>query len=134
MILVIQIVYPQLNPCENINKHTSILRLHPCNVCLPEVISMTVKASNFHPDVITFRWFCQGGELSPVASQAQSSPRPNAEGFFSAYSQCKLPCSELERGGTKVWVSVHHIALKQPVTRETRGARETPKLDLKVKK
>ncbi|XP_070846570.1 uncharacterized protein [Chaetodon trifascialis] len=86
-----------------------------------EVISMTVRASHFHPDVITFRWFCQGGELSPVASQASSSPRPNSEGFFSAFSQCKLPCTELEKGGTKVWVSVHHIALKQPVTRETRG-------------
>lgn len=86
-----------------------------------DVISMTVRASHFHPDVITFRWFCQGGELSPVASQASSSPRPNSEGFFSAYSQCKLPRTELEKGGTKVWVSVHHIALKQPVTRETRG-------------
>lgn len=82
---------------------------------------MTVRATYFHPDVITFRWFCQGGELSPVASQASSSPRPNSEGFFSAYSQCKLPMSELEKGSTKVWVSVHHIALKQPITRETRG-------------
>lgn len=91
------------------------------SLCLPEVISMTVKATHFHPDVITFRWFCEGGELSPVASQASSSPRPNSEGFFSAYSQCKLPRSELEKGGTKVWVSVHHIALRQPVTRETRG-------------
>lgn len=92
----------------------------------PDVISLTVRASHFHPDVITFRWFCQGGELSPVASQASSSPRPNSEGFFSAYSQCKLPRSELEKGGTKVWVSVHHIALKQPVTRETRGFIKTP--------
>ncbi|XP_019963177.2 uncharacterized protein [Paralichthys olivaceus] len=91
-----------------------------------DVISMTVRASHFHPDVITFRWFCQGGELSPVASQASSSPRPNSEGFFSAYSQCKLPQSELEKGGTKVWVSVHHIALKQPVTRETRGFMKRP--------
>ncbi|XP_019218178.1 uncharacterized protein si:ch211-180a12.2 isoform X1 [Oreochromis niloticus] len=86
-----------------------------------DVISLTVRASHFHPDVITFRWFCQGGELSPVASQASSSPRPNSEGFFSAYSQCKLPCTELEKGAMKVWVSVHHIALKQPITRETRG-------------
>ncbi|TWW81332.1 hypothetical protein D4764_01G0011470 [Takifugu flavidus] len=62
----------------------------------------------------------RGGELSPVASQASSSPRPDSEGFFSAYSQCKLPKSELEKGSTKVWVSVHHIALKQPITRETR--------------
>ncbi|KAM6897993.1 uncharacterized protein PEZ65_020096 [Lycodopsis pacificus] len=85
-----------------------------------DVISMTVRASHFHPDVITFRWFCQGSELSPVASQASSSPRPDSEGFFAASSQCKLPRSELEKGGTKVWVSVHHIALKQPVTRETR--------------
>ncbi|XP_034426284.1 uncharacterized protein si:ch211-180a12.2 isoform X2 [Hippoglossus hippoglossus] len=91
-----------------------------------DVISMTVRATHFHPDVITFRWFCQGGELSPVASQASSSPRPNSEGFFSAYSQCKLPQSELEKGGTKVWVSVHHIALKQPVTRETRGFMKRP--------
>ncbi|XP_051274257.1 uncharacterized protein si:ch211-180a12.2 isoform X2 [Dicentrarchus labrax] len=90
------------------------------------VISMTVRASHFHPDVITFRWFCEGGELSPVASQASSSPRPNSEGFFSAFSQCKLPQSELEKGGTKVWVSVHHIALKQPVTRETRGFIKRP--------
>ncbi|XP_041819387.1 uncharacterized protein si:ch211-180a12.2 [Chelmon rostratus] len=100
--------------------------LHSHNFCLPEVISMTVRASHFHPDVITFRWFCQGGELSPVASQASSSPRPNSEGFFSAFSQCKLPRSELEKGGTKVWVSVHHIALKQPVTRETRGFIKRP--------
>ncbi|XP_029954741.1 uncharacterized protein LOC115393775 [Salarias fasciatus] len=91
-----------------------------------DVISMTVRASHFHPDVITFRWFCQGGELSPVASQASSSPRPNSEGFFSASSQCKLPRSELEKGVTKVWVSVHHIALKQPVTRETRGFIKRP--------
>ncbi|CAB1440046.1 unnamed protein product [Pleuronectes platessa] len=91
-----------------------------------DVISMTVRATHFHPDVITFRWFCQGGELSPVASQASSSPRPNSEGFFSAYSQCKLPQRELEKGGTKVWVSVHHIALKQPVTRETRGFMRRP--------
>ncbi|XP_039643976.1 uncharacterized protein si:ch211-180a12.2 isoform X1 [Perca fluviatilis] len=91
-----------------------------------DVISMTVLASHFHPDVITFRWFCQGSELSPVASQASSSPRPNSEGVFSAFSQCKLPRSELEKGGTKVWVSVHHIALKQPVTRETRGFIKRP--------
>ncbi|XP_063750067.1 uncharacterized protein si:ch211-180a12.2 isoform X2 [Eleginops maclovinus] len=91
-----------------------------------DVISMTVRASHFHPDVITFRWFCQGSELSPVASQASSSPRPNSDGFFSAFSQCKLPQSELEKGGTKVWVSVHHIALKQPVTRETRGFMKRP--------
>ncbi|CAJ1080381.1 uncharacterized protein si:ch211-180a12.2 isoform X1 [Xyrichtys novacula] len=92
----------------------------------PDVISMTVRASHFHPDVITFRWFCEGSELSPVASQASSSPRPNSEGFFSASSQCKLPKSELERGSTKVWVSVHHVALKQPVTRETRGFIKSP--------
>lgn len=88
---------------------------------------MTVRATYFHPDVITFRWFCQGGELSPVASQASSSPRPDSEGFFSAYSQCKLPKSELENGNTKVWVSVHHIALKQPITRETRGQKQDMK-------
>ncbi|XP_034717006.1 uncharacterized protein si:ch211-180a12.2 isoform X5 [Etheostoma cragini] len=93
-----------------------------------DVISMTVQASRFHPDIITFRWFCQGSELSPVASQASSSPRPNSEGVFSAFSQCKLPRSELEKEGTKVWVSVHHIALKQPVTRETRVAPSIPPL------
>uniref|UniRef100_A0A3B3HD43 Si:ch211-180a12.2 n=1 Tax=Oryzias latipes TaxID=8090 RepID=A0A3B3HD43_ORYLA len=87
----------------------------------PDVISMKVSASHFHPDVITFRWFCQGGELSPVASEASSSPRPNAEGLFSAYSQCKLPRGELEKGATKVWVKVHHIALKHPIARESRG-------------
>ncbi|XP_054914048.1 uncharacterized protein si:ch211-180a12.2 isoform X2 [Poeciliopsis prolifica] len=87
----------------------------------PDVINMTVRATHFHPDVITFRWFCQGGELSPVASKASSSPRPNSEGFFSAFSQCKLPRREVEKGATKVWVSVHHVALKQPITRETRG-------------
>nr|XP_057917797.1 uncharacterized protein si:ch211-180a12.2 isoform X1 [Doryrhamphus excisus] len=93
-----------------------------------EIISLTVRASHFHPDVITFRWFCQGGELSPVASQASSSPRPDSEGFFSAFSQCKLPRSELEQGNTRVWVSVHHIALKQPVTRETRGFIKQPRV------
>ncbi|XP_019739072.1 uncharacterized protein LOC109523974 [Hippocampus comes] len=93
-----------------------------------EVISMTVRASHFHPDVITFRWFCQGGELSPVASQASTCPRPDCEGFFSASSQCKLPRTELEQGGTRVWVSVHHVALKQPVTRETRGFIKQPRV------
>uniref|UniRef100_A0A3Q1GGV0 Ig-like domain-containing protein n=1 Tax=Acanthochromis polyacanthus TaxID=80966 RepID=A0A3Q1GGV0_9TELE len=101
-------------------------KLQPCGFSPPDVISMTVRASHFHPDVITFRWFCQGGELSPVASQASSSPRPNSEGFFSAFSQCKLPRSELERGAAKVWVSVHHIALRQPVIRETRGFIKRP--------
>ncbi|XP_071395811.1 uncharacterized protein [Centroberyx affinis] len=103
-----------------------LLILYPSNFSPPDIISLTVQASHFHPDIITFRWFCQGGELSPVASQALSSPRPDAEGFFSASSQCKLPRSELEKGGTKVWVSVHHIALKQPVTRETRGFIKRP--------
>ncbi|XP_051925322.1 uncharacterized protein si:ch211-180a12.2 [Hippocampus zosterae] len=93
-----------------------------------EVISMTVRASHFHPDVITFRWFCQGGELSPVASQASTCPRPDGEGFFAASSQCKLPRTELEQGGTRVWVSVHHVALKQPVTRETRGFIKQPRV------
>ncbi|XP_037135011.1 uncharacterized protein si:ch211-180a12.2 isoform X1 [Syngnathus acus] len=94
----------------------------------PGVVSMTVRASHFHPDVITFRWFCQGGELSPVASKASTSPRPNSEGFFTASSQCKLPRAEMEQGGTRVWVSVHHIALKQPVTRETRGFIKQPRV------
>lgn len=83
---------------------------------------LTVQASRFHPDVITFRWFCEGGELSPVAvAPALAAPRPDAEGFFSAMSQCRLPRAELQKGGTRVWVTVHHIALKQPITRETRG-------------
>nr|XP_029485625.1 uncharacterized protein LOC115106735 isoform X3 [Oncorhynchus nerka] len=90
------------------------------------VVTLTTQASCFHPDIITFRWFCQGGELSPVASQALSAPRPDTQGFFSAMSQCKLPRAELEHGGTKVWVSVHHIALKHPVTRETRGFIKRP--------
>uniref|UniRef100_UPI0037E9C2C1 uncharacterized protein n=1 Tax=Semicossyphus pulcher TaxID=241346 RepID=UPI0037E9C2C1 len=113
---------------ERVSEKFTVLfvRLHLCNCCLPDIISMTVRASHFHPDVITFRWFCEGSELSPVASQASSSPRPNSEGFFSASSQCKLPKSELEKGGTKVWVSVHHIALKQPVNRETRGFIKSP--------
>ncbi|XP_035001791.2 LOW QUALITY PROTEIN: uncharacterized protein si:ch211-180a12.2 [Hippoglossus stenolepis] len=115
-----------LNTCKNIPGCRVFLEAHPSHLCPADVISMTVRATHFHPDVITFRWFCQGGELSPVASQASSSPRPNSEGFFSAYSQCKLPQSELEKGGTKVWVSVHHIALKQPVTRETRGFMKRP--------
>lgn len=62
-----------------------------------------------------------------MASQASSSPWPNSEGYFSASSQCKLPRSELEKGVTKVWVTVHHIALKQPITRETRGERNEGK-------
>ncbi|CAL8282134.1 unnamed protein product [Merluccius merluccius] len=91
-----------------------------------DVITMTVHASHFHPDVITFRWFCEGSELSPVASQALSSPRPDPQGFFTASSQCRLRRGELERGNTKVWVSVHHVALKNPITRETRGFIRTP--------
>ncbi|XP_063048739.1 uncharacterized protein si:ch211-180a12.2 [Engraulis encrasicolus] len=88
---------------------------------------LTVQASRFHPDVITFRWFCEGGELSPVAMPpALAAPRPDSEGFFSASSQCRLPRAELERGGTRVWVTVHHIALKQPITRETRGFIKKP--------
>ncbi|KAL0984515.1 hypothetical protein UPYG_G00142470 [Umbra pygmaea] len=93
-----------------------------------DVVTLTTQAFRFHPDIITFRWFCQGGELSPVGSQALSTPRPDAQGFFSAMSQCKLPRAELERGSTKVWVSVHHIALKQPITRETRGFIKTAKV------
>ncbi|CAL8301896.1 unnamed protein product [Lota lota] len=91
-----------------------------------DTITLTVHASHFHPDVITFRWFCEGSELSPVASQASSSPRPDPQGFFTAASQCRLPRGELERGHTKVWVTVHHMALKVPVTRETRGFIRTP--------
>ncbi|XP_015249771.1 PREDICTED: uncharacterized protein LOC107097220 [Cyprinodon variegatus] len=111
--------------CYNLNSYV-FTKFPPCCHCLSDVISMTVRATQFHPDVITFRWFCQGGELSPVASKASSSPRPNSEGFFSAFSQCKLPRSEVEKGATKVWVSVHHIALKQPITRETRGFIKRP--------
>ncbi|XP_035259853.1 uncharacterized protein si:ch211-180a12.2 [Anguilla anguilla] len=91
------------------------------------IVTLTVQASGFHPDIITFRWFCQGGELSPVAPPAPlAAPRPDAQGFFSAISQCKLPRAELERGETKVWVTVHHMALKQPITRETRGFIKRP--------
>ncbi|XP_076121904.1 uncharacterized protein LOC143102295 [Alosa pseudoharengus] len=88
---------------------------------------LTVQASRFHPDIITFRWFCEGGELCPVAvAPALAAPRPDAEGYFSAMSQCRLPRAELERGGTRVWVTVHHTALKQPITRETRGYIKKP--------
>ncbi|XP_036392614.1 uncharacterized protein si:ch211-180a12.2 [Megalops cyprinoides] len=91
------------------------------------IVTLTAQASRFHPDIITFRWFCQGGELSPVAPPPPlSAPRPDAQGFFSAVSQCKLPRAELERGETKVWVTVHHMALKQPITRETRGFIKRP--------
>ncbi|XP_016368830.1 uncharacterized protein LOC107708966 [Sinocyclocheilus rhinocerous] len=91
------------------------------------VVTMTAQASHFHPDIITFRWFCEGGELSPVSfPQALAAPRPDAEGFFSAMSQCRLPTAELERGETRVWVAVHHTALKQPITCETRGFMKKP--------
>ncbi|XP_067285304.1 uncharacterized protein si:ch211-180a12.2 isoform X2 [Pseudorasbora parva] len=91
------------------------------------VVTMVAQASHFHPDVITFRWFCEGGELSPVSvPQALAAPRPDAQGFFSAMSQCRLPKAELERGETRVWVTVHHMALKQPITRETRGFIKKP--------
>uniref|UniRef100_A0A8C1L4K1 Si:ch211-180a12.2 n=1 Tax=Cyprinus carpio TaxID=7962 RepID=A0A8C1L4K1_CYPCA len=91
------------------------------------VVTMTTQASHFHPDIITFRWFCEGGELSPVSfPQVLAAPRPDAEGFFSAMSQCRLPTAELERGETRVWVAVHHTALKQPITRETRGFIKKP--------
>ncbi|XP_056102006.1 tyrosine-protein phosphatase non-receptor type substrate 1 isoform X4 [Rhinichthys klamathensis goyatoka] len=91
------------------------------------VVTMIAQASHFHPDVITFRWFCEGGELSPVSvPPALAAPRPDAEGFFSAMSQCRLPKAELERGEARVWVTVHHMALKQPITRETRGFIKKP--------
>ncbi|MCI4384027.1 hypothetical protein PGIGA_G00033530 [Pangasianodon gigas] len=91
------------------------------------IVIMTVEASHFHPDVITFRWFCEGGELCPVAvPSALAAPRPNAQGFFSARSQCRLPKTELETGGTAVWVTVHHMSLKQPITRKTRGFIKKP--------
>ncbi|XP_062858873.1 uncharacterized protein si:ch211-180a12.2 isoform X2 [Trichomycterus rosablanca] len=91
------------------------------------IVTMTIAASHFHPDVITFRWFCEGGELCPVAiPPALASPRPDAHGFFSAKSQCRLSQNELLRGETSVWVTVHHRALKQPITRKTRGFRKMP--------
>ncbi|XP_060794805.1 uncharacterized protein si:ch211-180a12.2 [Neoarius graeffei] len=91
------------------------------------IVIMTVKASHFHPDVITFRWFCEGGELCPVAvPSALAAPRPDAQGFFSARSQCRLPKTKLERGKTAVWVTVHHMSLKQPITRKTRGFIKMP--------
>ncbi|RVE59578.1 hypothetical protein OJAV_G00189750 [Oryzias javanicus] len=92
----------------------------------PEVSEIQLTETQNDSDVINFRWFCQGGELTPVASEASSSPRPNSEGLFSAYSQCKLPRAELEKGATKVWVKVHHIALKHPITRESRGFIKRP--------
>ncbi|XP_073671998.1 uncharacterized protein [Paramisgurnus dabryanus] len=91
------------------------------------VVTLTAQATHFHPDIITFRWFCEGGELCPVSiPPALAAPRPDAEGFFSAMSQCRLPKAELERGETRVWVTVHHMALKLPITRETRGFIKKP--------
>ncbi|KAG9267402.1 hypothetical protein AMEX_G18237 [Astyanax mexicanus] len=91
------------------------------------IVTLTVTASHFHPDVITFRWFCEGGELCPVAAPpGLSAPRPDAQGFFSAMSQCRLPKAELERGRTTVWVTIHHMSLKQPITRKTRGFIKRP--------
>ncbi|KAK2866010.1 hypothetical protein Q7C36_002066 [Tachysurus vachellii] len=91
------------------------------------IVVLTIEASHFHPDVITFRWFCEGGELCPVAVPAAlAAPRPDTQGFFSARSQCRLPMSELERGVTAVWVTVHHMSLKQPITRKTRGFTKKP--------
>ncbi|XP_017338487.1 uncharacterized protein si:ch211-180a12.2 isoform X1 [Ictalurus punctatus] len=91
------------------------------------IVTMTVEASHFHPDIITFRWFCEGGDLCPVAvPSALAAPRPDAQGFFSARSQCRLPKTELERGKTAVWVTVHHMSLKKPITRKTRGFIKKP--------
>ncbi|KAM9463313.1 uncharacterized protein Hap1MRO34_017046 [Clarias gariepinus] len=91
------------------------------------IVTMLVEASHFHPDVITFRWFCEGGELCPVAVPAAlAAPRPDAQGFFSARSQCRLPKAELERGETAVWVTIHHMSLKQPIKRKTRGFIKKP--------
>ncbi|XP_056626494.1 uncharacterized protein si:ch211-180a12.2 isoform X2 [Triplophysa dalaica] len=91
------------------------------------VVTMTAQATHFHPDIITFRWFCQGGELCPVSvPPALAAPRRDGESFFSAMSQCRLPKAELERGETRVWVTVHHMALKRPITRETRGFMKKP--------
>ncbi|KAG7325494.1 hypothetical protein KOW79_011810 [Hemibagrus wyckioides] len=91
------------------------------------IVILTIEASHFHPDVITFRWFCEGGELCPVAVPAAlAAPRPDAQGFFSARSQCRLPMSELERGQTAVWVTVHHMSLKQPIRRKTKGFIKKP--------
>ncbi|XP_072522721.1 uncharacterized protein [Salminus brasiliensis] len=93
------------------------------------IVTLTVAASRFHPDIITFRWFCEGGELCPVAAPpGLASPRPDSQGFFSAMSQCRLPKAELDRGGTTVWVTVHHLSLKQPITRKTRGFIKRPTL------
>lgn len=91
------------------------------------VVTLTAQAAHFHPDIITFRWFCEGGELCPVSvPPSLAAPRPDAEGFFSAMSQCRLPKAELERGETRVWVTVHHMALKRPITWETRGFIKKP--------
>ncbi|XP_072568792.1 uncharacterized protein [Paramormyrops kingsleyae] len=91
------------------------------------VVTLTVEASRFHPALITFRWFCQGGELSPIAPPPSlATPRPSIQGFFSAVSQCKLPLEELEKGQTKVWVTVHHMAMKGPIIRQTPGFIKMP--------
>ncbi|XP_029102781.1 uncharacterized protein LOC108933011 [Scleropages formosus] len=91
------------------------------------LVTLTAQASRFHPAVITFRWFCEGGELTPIAPRPSLfTPRPCAQGFFSAISQCKLPWAELVRGETRVWVTVHHMALKTPILRETRGFVKKP--------
>ncbi|KTF90203.1 hypothetical protein cypCar_00038277 [Cyprinus carpio] len=49
------------------------------------VVTMMAQASGFHPDITTFRWFCEGSELSPVSvPQVLAAPRPDAAGFFSS--------------------------------------------------
>ncbi|XP_048871781.1 uncharacterized protein si:ch211-180a12.2 [Brienomyrus brachyistius] len=91
------------------------------------VVTLTVEASRFHPALITFRWFCKGAELSPIAPPPSlATPRPSIQGFFSAVSQCKLPWEELEKGQTKVWVTVHHMAMKVPIIRQTPGFIKMP--------
>ncbi|MBN3307082.1 NR3L1 protein, partial [Amia calva] len=89
-------------------------------------VHLEVEASRFHPGLVTFRWFCEGGELSPA--QPAAEPLPDTEGYFRAVSQCKVPVEELRRPGFKVWVTVHHMALKEPITRESRGLVKRPEV------
>ncbi|KAL4617818.1 hypothetical protein GN956_G20438 [Arapaima gigas] len=90
-------------------------------------VTLTAHGSSFYPAAITFRWFCDEGELIPVVPRPLlSTPQPDARGLFSVSSQCKVPQAELEKGATKVWITVHHMALKMPTVREIRGFTKKP--------
>ncbi|XP_069043942.1 uncharacterized protein [Lepisosteus oculatus] len=92
----------------------------------PGAVQLEVVATRFHPGLLTVRWFCEGGELSPAESS--SEPQPDPDGFFQAVSQCRVPLSELNRPGFRVWVTVHHMALRDPITRESRGLVKSPEV------